>query len=112
MLYFDDIEVGYRSEVGRYDLERDEMVEFARRWDPQPIHIDEDGAAQSMFGGLVASSLHLFAICTRLFFDHADNIQVMARPLRIEFAGAIYHLMSRGNINLQRTVEKLKRSLR
>ena len=77
-MYFDDIDVGYRSEVGRYGLDRNEMVEFARRWDPQPFHIDEDGAAQSMFGGLVASSLHLFAICTRLFFDHADNIQVMA----------------------------------
>ena len=78
MLYFDDLPVGYRSTVGTWLLERDEIVEFAKRWDPQPFHIDEERAADSVFGGLVASSLHLFAICTRLFFDHADRIQIMA----------------------------------
>ena len=78
MLYFDDIPVGYRSTVGVYTLERDEIVEFAKRWDPQPFHVDEKLAAESVFGGLVASSLHLFAICTRLFFDHEDRIQIMA----------------------------------
>ena len=78
MKYFDDIPVGYRSTVGVYTLERDEIVEFAKRWDPQPFHIDEALAGDSVFGGLVASSLHLFAICTRLFFDHEDRIQTMA----------------------------------
>lgn len=78
VLYFDDIDVGYRSHVGDYLLTREEIIEIAGRWDPQPFHIDERAAAASVFGGLVASSLHLFAICTRLFFDHADAIQVMA----------------------------------
>ena len=78
VLYFDDIEVGYRSHVGDYLLTREEVIEVAQRWDPQPFHIDERAAEASVFGGLVASSLHLFAICTRLFFDHADAIQVMA----------------------------------
>ena len=78
MLHFDDIPIGYRSTVGVYTLSRDEVVEFAKRWDPQPFHVDEAAAAESVFGGLVASSLHLFAICTRLFFDHEDRIQVMA----------------------------------
>ena len=74
MLFFDDIDVGYRSRIGTYTLERDEIIEFARQWDPQPFHIDERAAKESAFGGLVASSLHLFAICTRLFFDHEDHI--------------------------------------
>ena len=78
MLYFDDIKVGYRSEVGSYQLTETEVVEFASRWDPQPFHIDKQAAAKSIFGGLTASSLHLFAICTRLFFDHADQIQILA----------------------------------
>ena len=78
MLHFDDIEVGYASVVGQYRLEKSEVIEFARTWDPQPFHIDEASADESMFGGLVASSLHLFAICTRLFFDHRDNIQILA----------------------------------
>lgn len=78
MRCFEDIPVGYTSQIGTYDLERDEIIELARRWDPQPFHIDEALASESVFGGLVASSLHLFAICTRLFFDHADAIQTVA----------------------------------
>ncbi len=78
MLYFDDIEIGYRSKVGTYTLTETEVVEFASRWDPQPFHIDKEAATNSIFGGLTASSLHLFAICTRLFFDHEDHIQILA----------------------------------
>lgn len=76
--YFDDLKVGYRSLVGEWLLERDEAIAFAERWDPQPFHVDEQAAMQSIYGGLTASSLHLFAICTRLFFDHEDRIAVMA----------------------------------
>ncbi len=76
--YFDDLAVGYRSEVGQWKLSRDEVVGFARQWDPQPFHVDESAAEQSLYGGLTASSLHLFAICTRLFFDHGDRIAVLA----------------------------------
>tara|TARA_A100001037_G_C14915255_1_gene529112 strand:- start:59 stop:511 length:453 start_codon:yes stop_codon:yes gene_type:complete len=78
VLYFEDILVGYRSHVGDYEISKEEIIEVARRWDPQPFHIDEEQAEQSVFGGLVASSVHLFAICTRLFFDHKDKIAVMA----------------------------------
>lgn len=78
MLYFDDIPVGYSSTVGTYELTKDEIVSFAQKWDPQTFHIDEERAKKSVFGGIVASSLHLFAICTRLFFDHEDEIQILA----------------------------------
>ncbi len=76
--YFEDLEVGYRSRVGSYVLSADEIVAFARRWDPQPFHVDEEAARRSLYKGLTASSLHLFAICTRLFFDHPDRIAVLA----------------------------------
>lgn len=76
--YFEDISESYRSVVGQYRLDEAEVVEFAQRWDPQPFHIDPEAARQSLFGGLTASSLHLFAVCTRLFFDHEDHIQVLA----------------------------------
>ena len=78
MRYFDDVPVGYSSIVGNYTLTQEEIVTFAKRWDPQPFHIDESLARESVFGGIVASSLHLFAICTRLFFDHKDEIQILA----------------------------------
>ena len=78
MRRFDDIPDDYESLIGTWDLTANEIVDFARTWDPQPFHTDIDAAKQSSFGGLVASSAHLFAICTRLFFDHEDRIDVLA----------------------------------
>lgn len=78
MLYFEDVPVGYSSMVGTYELTESEVVEFAQAWDPQPFHIDREAASKSVFNGLVASSLHLFAICTKLFFHHVDQIQILA----------------------------------
>ena len=77
-MFFDDIELGYRSVVGRWRPSSDEIIEFASKWDPQPFHTDPVAAKESIFGGLTASSLHLFAICTRLFFDWPDRIAVVA----------------------------------
>lgn len=76
--FFDDIPVGWQSRVGTWRLDEDEVVAFARQWDPQPFHIDRAAAERSIYGGLTASSLHLFAICTRLFFDHEARIAVLA----------------------------------
>ena len=78
MRFFEDITGDYRSLVGTFALTETAVIEFARCWDPQPFHVDPAAAAQSVFGGLVASSAHLFAICTRLFFDHEDRIQIVA----------------------------------
>lgn len=78
MLGFDDIPDDYRSVVGTWELTAEDIIAFARVWDPQPFHVDVAAATRSPFGGLVASSAHLFAICTRLFFDHEDRFQVLA----------------------------------
>ena len=78
MRYFEDFVVGEKITLGSIRVTREEIVEFAKRYDPQPFHIDEEAASQSIYGALTASSLHLFAICTRLFFDHASEIAVLA----------------------------------
>ena len=78
MLFFEQIPVGYQSTMGTWQLTEEEVISFARQWDPQNFHIDKAAAEASVFGELVASSLHIFAICTRLFFDHSDEIQIMA----------------------------------
>ncbi len=78
MLFFDDIPDDYHSVVGSWALTAEAVIDFARIWDPQPFHTDLAAATRSPFGGLVASSAHLFAICTRLFYDHEDRIQVVA----------------------------------
>ena len=77
-LSFDELEVGYTSSVGTYTLERAEIIEFAKRWDPYPFHIDEEAADRSLFGGLTASSCHIFAICTALFHRDPNPIDVLA----------------------------------
>ncbi|MEW6270769.1 MAG: MaoC/PaaZ C-terminal domain-containing protein [Thermodesulfobacteriota bacterium] len=78
MRRFDDLVVGERLLVGRCTPSREEAIELARRFEPQPHHVDDEAARRSIYGGLTLCSLHLFAICTRLFFDMADPIETLA----------------------------------
>ena len=78
MLYFDDIPDDYRAVVGTWQLDADDIVSFARTWDPRPVHTDPAVAGRSPFGTLIASSAHLFAIVTLLFARHDDQIQILA----------------------------------
>lgn len=66
ILYFDEAEVGKLRTAGPYQVSRDEIIEFARKFDPQPFHVDEEAAARSVFAGLTASSAHTFAILISL----------------------------------------------
>ena len=78
LIYFDQIEEGQVFHFGSYRLEREEIINFAKQWDPQPFHTDEEAAKQSIFGGLTASSLHIFAICTKLFSNYRPSFSIMA----------------------------------
>lgn len=69
MLYYEDIPSGYEQTLGEYHVTAEEIVAFAEQWDPQPFHLDETAAADSMFGELVASGLHTLSICQRLAVD-------------------------------------------
>jgi len=66
MIYFDDIKVGDRRELGSYTFTADEIKRFARQFDPQPFHLDEEAARRSHFGGLVASGWHTASIFMKL----------------------------------------------
>ena len=67
MRYYEDFTEGRVWDYdARYELTEAELLEVGRRWDPQPFHTDPVAAEASMFGGLVASSVHLFAIATSL----------------------------------------------
>jgi acyl dehydratase len=65
-IYFEDIEIGTRRELGSYTFEADEIKRFARQFDPQPFHTDEEAAKQSHFGGLVASGWHTASVFMKL----------------------------------------------
>jgi acyl dehydratase len=68
-LYLDDFEVGQRFTSGTVVVRPDEIKEFAARFDPQPFHLDEAAARQSVFGELVASGWHTAALGMRLLVD-------------------------------------------
>ena len=67
MRFFEDIEIGQRREVGSLTFTADGIKKFAAQFDPQPFHLDEEAARQTMFGGLAASGWHTAAITMRLF---------------------------------------------
>ena len=61
-LFFEDIEVGATARVGEYEVTEAEILEFGRRFDPRPFHVDARAAEASEFGALVASGCHVFCI--------------------------------------------------
>jgi acyl dehydratase len=69
MEYFEDLTVGDTGEYGSYEVTAAEVTDFAERYDPQPFHTDPEAAADSPFGGLVASGWHTAAMTMRLLVD-------------------------------------------
>lgn len=65
-LYLDDLKIGDRFVTGSYALDETEIKEFAKKYDPQPFHLDNEAAKNSMFKGLAASGWHTAAISMRL----------------------------------------------
>jgi acyl dehydratase len=69
MKYFEDFETGAELDCGSRRVTKEEIVAFAREFDPQPFHIDEAAAAKSPYGGVIASGWHSCAICMRMAVD-------------------------------------------
>src|SRR5207248_9587827 len=65
--YFEDLKAGDRFKSGTYKVTEEQIVSFAREFDPQPFHLDPAVACQTMFKGLIASGWHTAAITMRLF---------------------------------------------
>jgi len=66
---FDDFEAGRVYALGSKVVTEDEIVAFARQFDPQPFHLDPEAAKDSVFGGLIASGWHTGAMWMRLYVD-------------------------------------------
>ena len=79
--YFEDYLPGAVYEYGYLTVTEAEILEFARRFDPQPIHIDPEFAAAGPFGGLIASGWHTASMMMRLFADHyLSRVASLASP--------------------------------
>jgi acyl dehydratase len=70
MQYFEDIPVGQKHAFGSYQVTREEVLEFARKYDPQPFHLDDDAAAKTHFGRLSASGWHTCAMTMTMLVEN------------------------------------------
>jgi len=79
--YFEDYVPGATYEYGAISLSADEIVDFAKRFDTQPIHTDPEAAEQGPFKGLIASGWHTASVMMRLLADHyISHVAGMASP--------------------------------
>lgn len=65
-MWFEDIEIGAKRDLGSYTFTEAEMIAFAKKYDPQPIHIDPQAAKKTLYGGLIASGWHTAAVWMKL----------------------------------------------
>lgn len=70
MQYFEDLAVGTKASFGRYAVKRDEVLAFARAYDPQPFHLSDEGAAATHFGRLSASGWHTCAMTMSMVVEN------------------------------------------
>ena len=69
MRYLDDLQAGQRFVSGGITLSEAEIIDFAWRYDPQAFHLDVNAAAESPYGGLIASGFQSMLLCFRLFIQ-------------------------------------------
>jgi acyl dehydratase len=72
-IYLDDLQAGQTFALGHRSITREEIIDFAKAWDPQPFHLDEAAARASIYGQLIASGWHTVCIFMRLFADGLLN---------------------------------------
>jgi acyl dehydratase len=68
--FFEDIKAGQAYEFGTITVSEKDIIDFARQFDPQDFHLDRAKAANSLFGGIVASGWHTTSVVMRLYVDH------------------------------------------
>ncbi len=72
-VFYEDLEIGKEETFGAYQVTKEEVIEFASKYDPQPFHIDEEMAKHSVFGGLCASGWHTCAMTMRILVDYMST---------------------------------------
>ena len=70
MIYFEDLEIGAETYFGSYEVTREEVIEFASKYDPQPFHLSDEEAAKTHFGRLAASGWHTAAMTMAVIARH------------------------------------------
>jgi acyl dehydratase len=76
--YFEDIADGEQLNCEDVIVTRDDIIAFAKKFDPQPFHTNEHAARESIFGGLIASSLHILSACTRVVVEAQGDVAILS----------------------------------
>ncbi|WP_026380952.1 MaoC family dehydratase [Afifella pfennigii] len=89
MRAFEDIQIGNRTILGAHHFSAEEIIRFARAFDPQPFHVSEEGAAAGPFGRLAASGWHTAAIFMKLLVAHdkEERRRAETEGLEADFGG-------------------------
>jgi acyl dehydratase len=74
MFFFEEMEVGQRSELGSFTFTAEGIKKFAAQFDPQRFHLDEEEGRKSLFGGLAASGWHVACVCMKLLVADAQRL--------------------------------------
>ena len=75
--YWDDIRDGEQLPCRPFSLTIAEIIDFSKKYDPQAFHVDPDAASATRFGGIIASSLHTLASCTRSLVDALHDYEII-----------------------------------
>lgn len=73
LLYAEDLSEGMEFTLGTWEIDEPAIVEFAKQWDPQPMHVDPAAAKDGMWGGLIASGLHTLGVYQNLMIQSVGN---------------------------------------
>lgn len=73
MRYYEDNMVDSETSFGRYEVTREEIIEFAKKYDPQPFHLSDHAASETHFGRISASGWHSCAMTMRMFVEHMSD---------------------------------------
>lgn len=76
--YLDDLNDGESLHCKPVEMRQKDILDFGKAFDPQPFHVDEAAARQSVFGGLVASSLHTLSACTRAVVEAQGDVAILS----------------------------------
>jgi len=76
--YLDDLKQGEPLHCQPIQMTRKDIVDFAKEFDPQPFHITDEAAQESIFGGLVASALHTLSVCTRVVVEAQGDVAILS----------------------------------
>jgi len=112
LLHFEDFSIGAVLDLGGTTVDGPEMLEFARRYDPQWYHVDPERAAASPWGGIIASGFFTASLCMRLYVDNLISRAAADTSPGLDEVRWLAPVRAGDRLTLQVTVEDARPSSR